>query len=76
MLDKLNSRANLHRKSIIDSANCPACPGVTEDCSHLFFQCPAAIAVWNTANIYLNITSFNDLWTHHSSNLPRPVYGI
>jgi hypothetical protein len=71
VLDRLNSRANLHRKTIIDSDDCPTCTGVAEDCNHLFFQCPAATAVWNKANIYLNITSFNDLWTHHSSNLPH-----
>jgi hypothetical protein len=36
MLDRLNSRENLHRKFIVDSDDCPECPGVSEDYNHLF----------------------------------------
>jgi hypothetical protein len=38
-LDRLNTQANLHRKTIIDHADCP------KDRNHLFFECPSARAV-------------------------------
>jgi hypothetical protein len=41
-LDRLNTRANLHRKTIIDHTDCP---GTAEDRNHLFFECPSARAV-------------------------------
>jgi hypothetical protein len=41
-LNRLNIRANQHRKNIIDTPHCPTCPLIVEDCQHLFIDCPAA----------------------------------
>ena len=30
---------------------CPLCAGAVEDCSHLFFACPLAQAVWQAASV-------------------------
>lgn len=41
-LDRLNTRANLHRKTLLESPSCPRCRAAPEDRGHLFFTCPAA----------------------------------
>jgi hypothetical protein len=69
-VDRLNTRVNLQSKTIIDSPECPTCHVFAKDRNHLFFECPAALAVWNKAEIFLDLHSFNDLWKHHSSTLP------
>jgi hypothetical protein len=71
--DRLNTRANLHHKTIIDYADCPICPVVAKDDSHLFFECPATRAFWNKAEIFLYLLYFNDLWKHQSSTLPPAI---
>jgi hypothetical protein len=43
-LDRLNTRANLHRQTIIDHDECPTCPSITEDRNHLFFECPSTLS--------------------------------
>ena len=35
--DRLNTRANLHKKTILDTAACPRCTLPVEDREHLFF---------------------------------------
>ena len=37
-LDRLNTRKNLHKKSILDTAACPRCTHLVEDREHLFFS--------------------------------------
>jgi hypothetical protein len=34
---------------------------VAEDRTHLFFDCPAAQAIWRRARVHLNMRSFDDL---------------
>jgi hypothetical protein len=66
-------KSNLHNKNIITVSDCPVCPGVAEDRMHLFFGCPAAIAIWRRARINLNLRSFDDLWEHHPLSLPSAL---
>jgi hypothetical protein len=41
-LNRLNARANLKHKNIINFASCPRWPHQEEDLQHLFFLCPAS----------------------------------
>lgn len=41
-----NTRSNLLRKTIIDSATCARCSVAHEDREHLFFSCPLAAQFW------------------------------
>jgi hypothetical protein len=72
-LDRINTRANLHKKNIITISECPVCLGVIKDRLHLFFECPAASAVLRRARINLNLQSFDELWEQHSSLLPSAL---
>uniref|UniRef100_A0A453FU27 Reverse transcriptase zinc-binding domain-containing protein n=1 Tax=Aegilops tauschii subsp. strangulata TaxID=200361 RepID=A0A453FU27_AEGTS len=45
-LDRLNTRQNLRKKTILDSDVCPRCNSSVEDRVHLFFSCPAARRIW------------------------------
>jgi hypothetical protein len=48
-LDRLNTRANHQCKTIVQSPSCPRYPNTPEDRHHLFFACPAALAIWQSA---------------------------
>jgi hypothetical protein len=65
--NRLNTRALLARKTIIDDSSCPRCPTTSEDRQHLFITCPAATEVWG--KIGINGISFDqdDLWTRDTS---------
>ncbi|CAM0884058.1 unnamed protein product [Alopecurus aequalis] len=60
--DKLNTRANLLKKHILESATCPRCSHPVEDRQHPFFSCPLALAVWARIGINPSTNQFSDLW--------------
>jgi hypothetical protein len=66
--DRLNTRALLARKTIIDDSSCPRCPTTSEDRQHLFITCPAATEVWGKIGIKGISFDQDDLWTrsHHT----------
>jgi hypothetical protein len=66
--DRLNTRALLARKTIIDDSSCPRCPTTSEDRQHLFITCPAATEVWGKIGITGISFDQDDLWTrsHHT----------
>lgn len=45
--DRLNTKANLHRKTIAPDSSCPRCAQRHEDASHLALHCPRAVHVWD-----------------------------
>ena len=69
-LDRLNTRKNLHKKSILDSSACPRCTHSVEDRQHLFFTCPAARRIWRAAGICPLYTPITSLF---STTLPDPL---
>jgi hypothetical protein len=62
-LDRLNTRENLHKKTIVGSVTCPRCGHTVESRDHLFFICPHAQDVWNKINVQPAFQAFSDLWT-------------
>src|SRR6185312_14726790 len=47
VLQRLNCRANLKHKHLLDVATCELCGHGDEDCDHLFLFCPFAAQVWS-----------------------------
>ena len=46
------------------SAECPLCGGVSEDCSHLFFECTFAQASWRAASTSsLDVSTAESFWS-------------
>ena len=74
-LDRLNTRANLHKKTILDDAICHRCSHPVEDREHLFLTCFTARAVWTRIGIAPSFGQFTDLWTSPlPDGLPRDVW--
>lgn len=44
---RIQCRANLFRKKIVDSPNCLHCPNLEETADHIIFNCPFAMQFWN-----------------------------
>lgn len=61
-LDRLNTRKNLHKKSILDTDVCPRCSHAVEDREHLFFTCPAARRIWRATGITPLLTPIGALF--------------
>ena len=75
LLDRVNTRANLHHKHILDYTNCPRCPATTGDRDHLFFTCPAADLIWQQLGIAPTAMPFNSIWDSHLPHgLPRNIW--
>jgi hypothetical protein len=74
-LDRLNTRSNLHRKTIIDSRTYKGCPNTLEDRQHLFFNCTAARMIWQRAHLDHLLLNYPNTWSLHSNNhLPNSVW--
>ena len=62
-LRRLMTRALRQRMVQNSPVECPLCAGAVEDCSHLFFACPLAHAVWQAANVSrLAVSSEEAFW--------------
>lgn len=46
MHGRLQCRANLHKKTIVDNATCELCNGAPEKAEHLLFSCPFSASFW------------------------------
>ena len=74
-IDRLNTQANLCHKSIIESSSCPRCDGAPEDRAHLFFTCPAAVAIWDALGLQPVASPLAELWsTPCHPTLPQSVW--
>ena len=74
-LDRLNTRANLHRKTIIASSTCPRCSAAPEDRGHLFFTCPASQAIWEALGVTLLHAPLASIWVMPPSlRLPASIW--
>ncbi|WVZ61798.1 hypothetical protein U9M48_011614 [Paspalum notatum var. saurae] len=49
--ERVQCRANLARKCVVDSADCELCPGVPETTAHIFLECPFAVSFWTAINM-------------------------
>ena len=62
LLDRLNTRANLRHKHILDYELCPRFNAPKEDRHNLFISCPYAAQVWQKIGIQPNAQPFRLLW--------------
>jgi len=44
--ERIQCRANLLKKNVVQDVTCEVCRGDVEDCDHLIFKCPFASSVW------------------------------
>ncbi|XP_024316565.1 uncharacterized protein LOC100841448 [Brachypodium distachyon] len=49
--DRLNTRCNLFKKTIVSSDICPRCNLLAESRDHLFYLCPSSQAIWRRLGI-------------------------
>ena len=67
--ERIQCRANLHNKHVLDDDICELCGQSAETCDHLIFQCTVARSFWNHLGWRdLSIPPVNRLW-----ELPRPA---
>lgn len=55
---RLNTKANLARKTITPTATCPRCSLQDEDTDHLFLHCPLAVRIWQCCGIGIHALSY------------------
>ena len=61
---RLMTRSFHQRFCLGSSAECPLCGGVSEDCSHLFFECTFAQASWRAASTSsLDVSTAESFWS-------------
>ena len=70
-LDRLNTRENLMKKTIVATSACPRCGLHVETRDHLFFLCSYAREVWEKINIQPSFHPFGDFW---SSTIPQGLH--
>jgi len=68
--DRIQSKANLHRRHVLDEASCDLCGCDTETATHLIFDWPVASSFWALIGIQRQSTfGVRDVHT-----LPRPSH--
>uniref|UniRef100_A0A0E0D6M1 Uncharacterized protein n=1 Tax=Oryza meridionalis TaxID=40149 RepID=A0A0E0D6M1_9ORYZ len=66
--ERLPTKHNLHKKTIVQSPLCDLCSMAIETASHLCIHCPFAADFWGLLNIQINISSTE----HLAALLPPP----
>lgn len=61
--ERIQCRANLVVKNVIDSATCALCQAADEDCNHLLFSCPFAAKVWQDVGFQIDEAEVSTLWS-------------
>ena len=64
LCQRLMTRSFRQRFCSDSSAECPLCAGVSDDCSHLFFECQYAQATWRaaTSTSSLDFSTAESFW--------------
>ena len=65
---RLNCRANLSAKHLLDDAKCEVCSVEDEDCQHLILSCPFASQAWHALGMDAGRGEVTKLWA-----FPRPT---
>ncbi|XBI51722.1 hypothetical protein VPH35_034204 [Triticum aestivum] len=61
-LDQLNTRANLHRKTLVDSSTCARFSAAVQDRAH-FLGCTSSCVVWDALGFQPTYSLISSLWT-------------
>jgi hypothetical protein len=64
---RVQCRANLLVKNIVDDSSCELCWGAAEDSDHIILRCPFALQVWTTLSIDMVSIDVSHIW-----DAPRP----
>ncbi|CAN6361234.1 unnamed protein product [Urochloa humidicola] len=67
--DRIQSRANLRRKTVVDNDICELCNNGSETANHIMFECPEASSFWQSLGFILP----SGQTTGALPSLPRPV---
>ena len=62
VLQRLNCRANLKHKHILEEASCELCKSGDEDCDHLFLTCSFAAHAWSKLGMDTRGCSVQEVW--------------
>jgi len=65
--ERIQCRANLLKKNVVQDATCEVCRAGVEDCDHLLFRCPFSSSVWTSLHVDTAGCSVRHLWC-----VPRP----
>ncbi|CAN6212194.1 unnamed protein product [Urochloa humidicola] len=68
--NKVQSRANLRRKTVITDDTCELCSGCSETAAHIIFHCPVASSFWRTMGFHIHA----DQSTQELHCIPRPAH--
>ena len=49
--ERIQCRANLLKKNVVQDATCEVCRAGMEDCDHLLFRCPFSSSVWTSLHV-------------------------
>ena len=60
--ERIQCRANLKKKSIVEDDNCELCKQASESADHLIFRCPFAANVWTKMGFSVDNASVGLLW--------------
>ncbi|CAO1940520.1 unnamed protein product [Urochloa humidicola] len=66
--ERIQCRANLLLKNIVDDAKCELCHNREETCDHIIFTCPFASQVWAGLGMDIQFATVKALW-----EVPRPT---
>lgn len=73
-LDRLNTRANLLHKHMIQDESCPRCSHASGCRDHIFFKCLAARRVWRGIGIRPRFNPTSNIWASTiPSHLPTTL---
>lgn len=64
---RIQCRANLHMKAVLDDPSCELCAHAVEDCDRIILLCPFAAQVWSSLGVCTAGCDVSQLWL-----LPRP----
>ena len=67
---RIQCRANLFRKKVVDSPGCEICGAAEETTDHIILRCPFAKVFWNV----IGLTITEDLTTQAIETIPKIQY--
>jgi len=75
--ERIQCRANLKKKSIVEDDNCELCKQASESADHLIFRCPFAANVWTKMGFSVDNASVGLLWdVRRPESIPAKQYHV
>jgi len=75
--ERIQCRANLKKKSIVEDDNCELCKQASGSADHLIFRCPFAANVWTKMDFSVGDASVGLLWdVRRPESIPAKQYHV